>query len=270
MFDWFDTKECVTKLTHHLILGVYVIGKLFFILFVGWYGIRFIRAQIPFFFGAKLSHHMQALLSHVVYYVGVSLCVITALQSIGFDLSAVLGAAGIVGIAVGFAAQTSVSNIISGIFLLFEQSFSIDDTITYEEVTGVVHSIDLFSIKIRTFDNQLVRIPNEVILKQKITNVTYFDTRRIEITVHIFEKQDIAATKEVIEKTIVQTGHILQVPKPAIVFKSVIQKKYTNEKSVVLGVRVWVKQQNAFKTAMSLTENLKNAFDQENIAATIE
>ena len=256
--------------TQYVVVCVYSIVKICVIFFVGMYAIRFIRVKLLSFFSDKLSHHTRALLSNAIYYCGISLCAIIALQSIGFDLSALLGAAGVIGIALGFAAKTSVSNIISGIFLLFEHSFSVGDTIKYQKITGVVQSIDLFSVKVRTFDNQLIRIPNEVILKEKITNVTYFDTRRVEIILHVFGQQDILVVKQIIEKTIAQTEHLLQTPKPVIVFKSVIQKVYVNEKCVVLLVRFWAEQKYVFRTTTMFAENLKNSFDLENISATIE
>ena len=81
------------------------------------------------------------------------------LGELGVKLTALLGAAGIVGIAVGFASQTSVSNIISGLFLISEKPFAIGDVIRIGTTTGIIQSIDLLSIKIRTFDNLFVRIP---------------------------------------------------------------------------------------------------------------
>jgi small-conductance mechanosensitive channel len=94
------------------------------------------------------------------------------LRELGVEVGALLGAAGIVGIAVGFASQTSVSNIVSGLFLISEKLFSVGDVIKVGSVTGIIQSIDLLSIKIRTFDNLFVRIPNEKILTSEVTNVT--------------------------------------------------------------------------------------------------
>ena len=81
-----------------------------------------------------------------------------------------------------FASQTSVSNIISGIFLISEQPFQVGDLIKVGETKGVVLSIDLLSIKLRTFDNQLVRIPNENLIKNELSNITRFPIRIVEKT----------------------------------------------------------------------------------------
>ena len=79
------------------------------------------------------------------------------------------GTAGIAGIAIGFASQTSVSNIISGIFLISERPFSVGDQIQVGTTKGIILSIDLLSVKLRTFENQLIRIPNESLIKSGVS-----------------------------------------------------------------------------------------------------
>ena len=82
-------------------------------------------------------------------------------------------AAGLLTVALGFAAQTSASNLISGLFLLGERPFVVGDVIRLASgITGEVVGIDLLSVKIRTFDNLLVRVPNETLLKSELTNLT--------------------------------------------------------------------------------------------------
>ena len=114
------------------------------------------------------------------------------LGELGVKLTALLGAAGIVGIAVGFASQTSVSNIISGLFLISEKPFAIGDVLKVGGTTGIIQSIDLLSIKIRTFDNLFVRIPNEKILSSEVTNITRFPIRRMDIVFQVDYGQDLA------------------------------------------------------------------------------
>src|SRR5579872_4777654 len=73
------------------------------------------------------SSHASVLVHHIVFYGGVGLLSVTLLSQLGFQMSALLGAAGILGIAIGFASQTSVANVISGLFLLMERSFRVGD-----------------------------------------------------------------------------------------------------------------------------------------------
>ncbi len=128
--------------------------------------------------------------SKVFYYTGVVIILFSVLNEFGFKLTHLLGAAGIIGIAIGFAAQTSFSNIISGFFLMTEQPFVVNDIITVGDVVGQVLSIDILSIKMRTFDNKLVRIPNETILKGQVTNITHFPIRRVDIKIGVAYKEN--------------------------------------------------------------------------------
>ena len=123
---------------------------------------------------------------------------VSALRELGFDLSVVLGAAGILSVAIGFASQTSTSNLISGLFLMLERPFSIGDVIKVDSTTGEVISIDLLSVKIRTFDNLFVRSPNESMIKTQVTTLTKFPIRRADLQVGIAFKEDIERVKEIL------------------------------------------------------------------------
>src|SRR5699024_2454555 len=116
----------------------------------------------------------------------------------GISLAPLLGAAGIAGVALGFASQTSVSNIISGLFLIAESPFKVDDIITVKSTTGVVLSIDILLVKLRTFDNQYVRIPNETLIKTEVTNITRFPIRRLNTTISVAYKEDIGQVREIL------------------------------------------------------------------------
>ena len=92
---------------------------------------------------AKLDSKLRLVSGKVIKYSGYVVIVLTIFSKLGINFSAVLGAAGIAGIAIGFAAQTSISNIISGLFLISEKSINIGDYISVDSGTaGTVKSID--------------------------------------------------------------------------------------------------------------------------------
>jgi small-conductance mechanosensitive channel len=148
---------------------------------------------------------------------GFGLAVYSLVRSFGIDLTPLLGAAGIVGIALGFASQTSVSNVISGIFLIAERSFSVGDAITIGDVTGQVISIDMLSIKLRTFDNRFVRIPNETLIKSQVVNISHFPVRRIDISVSLAHEMSIPETEALFLRLCTENPLVLQEPEPQII-----------------------------------------------------
>ncbi|MEZ4766608.1 MAG: mechanosensitive ion channel family protein [Calditrichia bacterium] len=136
----------------------------------------------------------------VFRYSGIVILTVMILRELGFELTPLLGAAGIAGIALGFASQTSVSNVISGIFLIAEQPFVVNDVIRIGETVGQVLSIDTLSVKLRTFENQFVRIPNETILKSQVTTITRFPIRRADLMLSVAYKEDLDRVKIVLKE----------------------------------------------------------------------
>lgn len=146
----------------------------------------------------RFTAQTSMLIRKAIFYFGSILIIMTVLYQMEFKLTAILGAAGIAGIAIGFASQTSISNIISGLFLISEKPFAVGDLIQIRDTKGIVLSIDLLSAKLRTFDNQYIRIPNETLIKNQVTNVTLFPVRRLDIKLGIAYKEDLSKVREVL------------------------------------------------------------------------
>lgn len=192
-------------------------------------------------------------------YTGFVVLALVVLDTLGVNLSAALGAAGIVGIAVGFAAQTSISNIISGFFLLSEKTFSPGDVINTGEASGVVISIDLLSIKIRTFDNTYVRIPNETIIKSKLVNVTRFPIRRLDLRLTVAYEEDLDHVFEVLRQIIRDNRFALANPEPFL------QIDQWGIWGVELVVGVWFEKTDLLALRNSLMSEFHRGFRQQGI-----
>jgi small-conductance mechanosensitive channel len=197
--------------------------------------------------------------SRFVLYLGIGFVIFTVLTELGFKLTTLLGAAGIVGVAVGFAAQTSVSNIISGLFIVAERPFGVGDVITVGNVTGEVLSIDALSVKLRTFDNRYVRIPNETVLKTEVTNITRFPIRRVEITVGVAYKEDIGKVRDVLLDIVHKNPLCLNHPEPLVLISGF------GNSSVDLTLMVWATKGDYLTVKNAVAEEIKRRFDQEGI-----
>lgn len=209
---------------------------------------------------AKRYTPQQAMLgSRAVLYFGIGFILFTVLTELGFNLTALLGAAGIIGVAIGFASQTSVSNIISGLFIIAERPFEIGDVITVGNTTGQVLSIDALSVKVRTFDNKFVRIPNETIIKSEVTNITRFPIRRVEVTVGIAYKEDVGRARDVLLDIAHRNPMCLNHPEPMVVLTGF------GSSSVDLMLMVWAQKADYLKVKNAITEEVKRRFDAEGI-----
>jgi small-conductance mechanosensitive channel len=178
--------------------------------------VRLLVVGVQRVFMKKATPQRRMVARKVIAYTGFVIVLMTVLAELGVKLTAILGAAGIVGIAVGFASQTSVSNIISGLFLISEKPFAVGDVIRVGTTTGIIQSIDLLSIKLRTFDNLFVRIPNEKILSSEVTNVTRFPIRRMDITLQVCYREDLDRVRAVLAEIARANRFCLDEPAPVI------------------------------------------------------
>jgi small-conductance mechanosensitive channel len=207
----------------------------------------------------RFDVHRQLLMARVATYLVLLVFVVMGLNAIGFNLGVLIGAAGILSVAIGFASQTSASNIISGLFLVAERPFSVGDLIRVGTTTGEVLSIDLLSVKLRTFDNLFVRIPNETLIKSEVTTLTRFPIRRIDLAIGVAYKEDIKNVRQVLEQVAGANPLCLDEPKPIFVFLGF------GESSLDMQFSVWVKRENFIDLKNSIHEEIKEAFDAEGI-----
>lgn len=226
--------------------------------------IGFIVAKLFSFYTVKFSGKVfvpqtTKLIQRVVYYFIFFLFLCSALLEMGFNLSVLLGAASVLTVAIGFASQTSASNFISGLFLMAERSFTIGDVIKVGSTVGEVLSIDLLSVKVRTYENLFVRLPNEALIKSEVTTLTKFPIRRLDMKIGIAYKENIAHVKAVLDKVAANNPLCLEEPKPVFIFQGF------EESSLGLQFSVWAKRENFLELKNSMYEQIKLAFDEAEI-----
>jgi small-conductance mechanosensitive channel len=199
------------------------------------------------------------IMRRVVFYTLLGIVIASTLHQLGFKLGVLLGAAGILTVAIGFAAQTSASNLISGLFVIAERAFEVGDIIRVDNTTGEVLSVDLLSVKIRTFDNLFVRIPNESIIKSQITNLTHFPIRRIDMQIGVAYKEDLEHVKKVLFEVADKNPLCLEEPGPLYIFQGY------SDSALSMQFSVWVKIENFLLLKNSIHEQVKAAFDEAGI-----
>lgn len=199
---------------------------------------------------ARFTPAQAEVAGRLVFGFGLFLGVVSALRQVGFDLSIFVGAAGLLTVAVGFASQTSASNLISGLFLLFERPFSIRDVIRVGPTTGEVVSIDLLSVRLRTFDNLLVRVPNETLLKSEITNVSYFPLRRFDLQVVFDYRADLEQVSQLLIELANQDPRVLDEPGVVVHFIEFIDRGAQFQVSVWVPRDAYAAVKNEFPIAL--------------------
>jgi small-conductance mechanosensitive channel len=229
------------------------------LLFVAWPLLRILAGTARRVLRKKASEQAGMLAYMVLFYLGSAIIVLTVLFEFGFKLTTLLGAAGIAGVAIGFASQTSLSNIISGVFLVWEEPFQIGDVLQVGSTSGVVQSIELLSTKLRTFDNKYVRIPNETLIKSEVTNITRFPVRRLDINLGVAYKEDIGRVIKILKEIADLNPNCLDEPEPIILFRGF------GESSLDFLFGVWFAKEDFIQLRNSIYREIKERFDQEGI-----
>ncbi len=207
----------------------------------------------------RLSTHVLQLIRRLVFYVVLALFLASALRELGFSLAVLMGAAGVLTVAIGFASQTTASNLISGLFLIGERSFEVGEIIKVGQTTGEVLSIDPLSVKLRTLDNLHVRIPNETLIKSEVTTLNRYPIRRLDLTLGVAYKEDLNRVRDVLMQVAEANLNCLDEPAPLFIFIGF------GDSSLNIQFSVWARRENFLTLRNSISAEIKQAFDEVGI-----
>jgi small-conductance mechanosensitive channel len=193
--------------------------------------------------------------------------VVLALDVLGINVMPFVAGAGVAGIAIGFAAKDTLSNLIAGVLLIIDRPFEMGDRIEVwsapagSATWGDVVDIGLRATKIKTTDNIVIIIPNNEIMKRDIVNYTIISSKiRVRINIGIAYDADIEKAKALILNVAESVAWISKAPEPKVVVRNF------GESSVDLQLRVWIEDARKRMDTISLvTDKIKTAFDEHGI-----
>ncbi|NRF62539.1 mechanosensitive ion channel family protein [Vibrio coralliilyticus] len=208
----------------------------------------------------KMSQLMQdffiAMSGNAVWIIGI----LIGLSQIGLNLTPVLTGFGIAGVIVGFALQDTLSNFAAGMMLLIYRPFDVGDFVFAGGVDGKVSHMSLVNTTIKTFDNQIIIVPNGKIWGDVIKNVTHERVRRVDMVFGIGYSDDILQAEKVLKEIVDSHPAVLRNPEPNI------RVHLLNTSSVDFIVRPWVKTDDYWDVYWYVTREVKLRFDQEGIS----
>jgi len=127
----------------------------------------------------------------------------------------------------------------------------------------------LLAVRVRTLDNKLIRIPNEMVLKQPLVNLTFYPTKRVDLVLSILYNDNFDIVKQVIVDVLARNPLFLKNPEPVIKMNKIVQPDFSTETRIHIVLRVWVNKDKFFTAAGVLVELLKKELDQKNIVITV-
>jgi len=189
---------------------------------------------------------------------------LTIMLSVWGLTNAVLGmlsAAGFLGLILGFAAKDIISDFIAGIVIFIDKPFMLGDWIEVAGVQGKVMDMKLASTRVRTFDGELVTIPNTMVSREKVVNRTHQGLLRIKAPISIDYKSNIDKAMKLATNFMIKHPLYLESPKPTVLVTELA------ESGVTLEMRCWI---NPSKTRRkqaihTLLKEVKAIYDKNKI-----
>ncbi|MCW4468688.1 mechanosensitive ion channel [Flavobacterium sp. MFBS3-15] len=184
---------------------------------------------------------------------------VTVIDQLGVKTTSLMAALGAAGIAIGLALQGSLSNFAGGLLIILFKPFRVGDYIEAQGQAGTVNSIQIFSTRIITGNNQVIYMPNGALSNGTIKNFSQEPLRRAEILLSVDYKNDLKSVKDVIYGVIKNDPNILTEPTPSIDIKSL------GENGIDLAVLIWAERGRYGAMVSDFYENVKTAFEKEGI-----
>jgi len=177
---------------------------------------------------------VRLLVDNIFRMVMIVFSIVMALDQLGVDVAAALAGLGIAGIAIGFAAQDTLSNILAGLMIFWDKPFEQDDWVTVAGQYGQVQEITMRSTRIRTRDNTYVVIPNRTIIDEVLVNHSKHGATRVAVPIGIAYKENVPQARTVLLESVRDLPGVADEPAPDVVVQEL------GDSSVNLQLRVWI------------------------------
>ncbi|MCI9450426.1 MAG: mechanosensitive ion channel [Clostridiales bacterium] len=211
-------------------------------------------------FFSRLDPNMQALIKNSIHILLNTLIIIVAVEILGVPGATIVTVLGSCGLAVGLALQGGLSNLAGGVMIMLFKPFHVGDFIITDAGCGTVDDIGIFYTKLTTMEHTSISIPNSTISNISVSNVSAYDTRRIDLNISISYEADIDTAKELLLSCTDAEALALREPAPRCVVSA------HDSSSVSLTLFVWVKSENFLDVKFSLLESTKKALDMGGIS----
>ncbi len=186
--------------------------------------------------------------------------VVVALSMLGINIGPLVAGIGALGFIVGFALQGTLGNFAAGLMILTHRPYDVGDVVQTAGITGFVQSMNLNTTTIKTFDNQVVVVPNGSIWGDNIINVTGSDTRRVDMVFGISYSDDMAKAQRILEEIL--RSHPLVLEEPAFNVKV----HELGDSSVNFICRPWTRTSDYWTVYWDVTRSVKERFDAEGVS----
>jgi small conductance mechanosensitive channel len=242
-----------------LIVGTIVLFSFYF----GWLIVFSILKII--FKRSSVNDMTQTFLQTLIKYALLVMGLITALDSMGIKVSAVLASLGIAGLTIGFAAKDSLSNILAGVLIFLDRPFVIGDLVEIEGFYGRVDKITMRSTRIVTSDGKMLAVPNTEVINKTVASYTNFPNLRLDIPFTIAVTEDINRSRTILLDLVRRNSEFLVNPAPRVVVTEL------NDYNTKIELQAWLEDERKHvEKRFELREEAFNALNHAGVVMPFE
>ncbi len=184
---------------------------------------------------------------------------VSAVAQLQININSLIAALGAAGLTASFALQGSLSNLVSGMQIIFTKPFKMGDYLAFGGYEGTVKRIEILYTVLATFDNKDVIVPNSKITGDVVVNFTTNGTRRLDLSYGVSYSADLQKAKRLLRKLAEKDVRVLDVPEPVIAVGEL------KDSSVTLVMKLWCKQEEYWSLYFAMQEAVKLAFDKAGV-----
>lgn len=209
----------------------------------------------------KLEPSLQSFITSFVSIISKVFVFVIVLTTVGVQMTAITAALGAGALAIGMALSGTMQNFAGGIVILLFKPFKVGDTIiTASGETGVVKRILIFTTELRTFDNQVIFLPNGALSNGTITNLSRGSLRRTDLTVGIAYGTKVESARRIIMKILASDARVIENPESSVFVASL------GDSAVVLTVRFWTNYADMYAAAADILEQIYTELPKKNVS----
>ena len=208
----------------------------------------------------SVSSNIQTIACIAAKFVLYFLLITSICPLIGISNASLVTLLGTFGAAAALATQNGLSNIVGGVFLMVTDAFSVGDWVDAAGKSGTVVKVGLFFTELMTGDNHLVYIPNSSLTSATVENYSRTEKRRVDLDIGVPYTCKLADARKVIEDVCKADARVMAEPAPFV------RTWDLNDSAVNIKVRVWCNSGDYWELRSSLTENIKEALDANNMS----
>ena len=203
---------------------------------------------------------LRPVIASSIFYVIIAMTIYAVLTKLGIPATSLLAVFGAAGLAIGLALKDTLSNVASGVMLLFLRPLKVGESVNTSNYAGTVQEIGLFATTLKNSEGIFIYVPNSEVWRNRLQNFSRHEERKFIESINVNYKNDLKKTQALIVKVMQAAPDIMDVPAPPECYVMGF-----GENAITLSCRCWLPADEWLQRSSELRIAIKEALDAQGI-----